>query len=271
MNTLILFAILVQPTIYVALDDETNSKHLYSELTRDWTVSDYLQDRDLAKAREVNADIKEFKSLINIVIERPNFIRQYPAFRFSKYQKWTAIDNRAFSSSGRAYKTLMYHAYSYYKDYYKRKFNDEYIIARKNYYDATEKIRQDFIKDKENYTRNRPWNHWPGYGNVYNLQTRKYEHIKLPRNPQFPLDDRPEQVRNLEFNKAWDKWKRDKLKIREAFCKSNPNYVMKMPKDHHAGYGDVYNMVTRKYENIELNLTKPVLMELRVDPLPYKE
>ena len=105
MFSFLLCAILSQPVIYIALDDYDNSKHLYSELTRDWTQSDCINNDSIDKAKLINEEIKELKTRVLIKFEHPNFLNKYPAYRFSKYQKWNYFNNKAFSTSTFPYKT----------------------------------------------------------------------------------------------------------------------------------------------------------------------
>lgn len=256
MNTFLLLVVLNQ-TMYVALDDERPSKQLYSEMTRDWTASRHMTKEALPLAKSINADIEELKTLVKIEFQRPHFLKEYPSFRFSKYEKWEAFDRRSFISSGWAYKTLMYQAYSYYQKEFNEKFEQDHYKECKQYLEDLYSERVKFAAAHKNYVVTQPISHRAGWGDVYNLHTRKYEDINFRKRPLFDLS-------------KYTQWHIDKKKAILKFCTLNAeDYTRHQPYDHRAGWGDVYNLITRKYEDIESKLTEPVLMELRVDPLPY--
>jgi hypothetical protein len=261
MNTFLLLVVLSSPPVmYVALDDEGPSELMYAEMTRDWTASPHMTKEALPLAKSINEDIAELKSLIKIEFQRPHFLRTYPAFRFSKYQKWVAFDKRAFNDSSFPYKTLMYQAYSYYGESFNERFQEDYYTACEKYLDNLHNERVEFAQQHKNYTLKQPKSHQAGWGDVYNLHTRKYEKINFRKKPLYiPFD--------LDKHKQWAK---EKEAAAQKFCTRNAeDYTRRQPHDHRAGWGDVYNLTTRKYENIESKVIKPVLMELRVDPPPY--
>ena len=259
MNTFLLLVVLSSPpTMYVALDDEGPSELMYAEMHRDWTKSPFMTKEALPLAKSINADIAELNSLIKIEFQRPHFLRTYPAFRFSKYQKWVAFDRRAFHDSSFAYKTLMYQAYSQHGEAINERLVQEHYAACKKCIDDMYIERVEFAAARKNYTVVQPKSHEAGWGDVYNLHTRKYEKIDFRNMPLYGIV-------------KYRLWVKENEVARKKFLTLNAeDYVRRQPKDHQCGWGDVYNLTTRKYENIESKIVGPVLMELRIDPLPYR-
>lgn len=278
MFTLLLVAALnAEPVIYIAIDDEPQSKMLYSELHRDWTKSPHINDNGLAKAKEVNADIAEFKSFIKIVVEKPHFVREYPSFRFSKYEGWIPINKKAFVDTTRPYQTILHHGYKYYQEDINRIILKRYYEELKRCSKIREEERKHFVENNKFYTRTIPEYMDHGTGHVYNMRTRKYEMIN--DNWHIHTRDRTELYKKYgptptyyhKMRKLYKKWSEEFKELKIEFCRLNPDYTITIPVEHNFGYGEVFNLITRKFENIEHSVEIPKLMYLYVPELPYKE
>lgn len=106
--------------LYVALDDDFDSKLLKSELTRDWVKPGVSgnEAKTLAEMKKLSVFLKA--NLKIIFVERPNTPDgvKLPAIRFGR-SRWVTLDKRMFRMSTWPLKSMEWHYWSYFEEDYK--------------------------------------------------------------------------------------------------------------------------------------------------------
>jgi hypothetical protein len=279
---LLALAVLPDKNIYIVLDDSSKSKMLKDELTRDWTNTPNATRGNIPFLWLVGQDVKRFKKEYKIHIKYDPLMTDGPKYSFHKRRKWIRFKDKVFTENTWPYKTLRSHASYYYYPMTLKEMRNDFYPKLYHYNKVRSKELEAYISGQLNkgpYVGYRPIHHQPGWGNIYNVRTRKYEkHPVKAKSPPYPLYRTFSS--HKEWDIAWDKysdkyeeWKNTVAKeLQDIVTNSKGKYALKEPQEHKPGSSTgLYNMFTRKYDYFNCSIPKPKMSEPRLYSLPWRE
>lgn len=99
MTSLLILLLTADPRLFeLRIGIDQHSKHLESELTRDWNARGISHQTE--RLRHIQFRLRDRVKLVSDPLETS------PAWRYGEYQAWQKFDERAFSDTGRPLETL---------------------------------------------------------------------------------------------------------------------------------------------------------------------